>query len=527
MLAVSIKNNIFSSNSNKTILIDESGSCSSLNDDFCFSDEMFEKLLSRDNGFLLVVFNDNQVFFSVDRIRSYPLYYAIENQKLFVSDSANWIKEKLENREINDYAAIEFRQAGFVTGSKTLYINIFTLQAGEYIYAINRTGKWETNRKRYFEYYSKNRINKPSNDLYKEMDDIFHATFSSLIQKNRDKTLVVPLSGGLDSRLIVHWLKRLGCANVLCYSFGALNNNDCKAARQTASKLKYKWRFVNLSTELWNEAYQSELYQDLKKSFSGYCSLMCSQEFPAFYSLVKERAIPENSVIIPGHTGDFISGGHIPLNIYDYHLSLESVEEFILQKHFMLWKTLKFRYRRSELNYIKDRIKRQMKKHKLSSPEDIAQIIELYDWQERQAKLIVQFVSVYKLFEYPFELPLWSKDIISFFLKIPLELRLGKILYKKYLKEYDEFGLFEDIKLFNDQNKNRLKENSIRSFLRSVKVSIYNEWFYKAFFAYFKDDLNFYAPFSYVRLPLNLGMFRNQNSFFTRDYLSDINDGKL
>ena len=165
MLAVSIKNNIFSSNSNKTILIDESGSCSSLNDDFCFSDEMFEKLLSRDNGFLLVVFNDNQVFFSVDRIRSYPLYYAIENQKLFISDSANWIKEKLENREINDYAAIEFRQAGFVTGSKTLYINIFTLQAGEYIYAINRTGKWETNRKRYFEYYSKNRINKPSNDL--------------------------------------------------------------------------------------------------------------------------------------------------------------------------------------------------------------------------------------------------------------------------------------------------------------------------------------------------------------------------
>ena len=40
-------------------------------------------------------------------------------------------------------------------------------------------------------------------------------------------------------------------------------------------------------------------------------SLAHLQDWPAVWELKKYNRIPNDSVFVPGHTGDFISGGHI------------------------------------------------------------------------------------------------------------------------------------------------------------------------------------------------------------------------
>lgn len=528
MVRVFVNNILFHGNDDKVLLINEKGTCSFLDRDINFSLENFKDILSEDNGFSVIILHSDKVFFAVDRIRTYPLFYASEGDQLFISDDASWIKDNLQNNVLNEYAVIEFYQSGFVTGNQTLYKNIFTLQAGECAYAIKHNRKWKIENKKYFEYYTEKRHQSPEHELYDELDGILHKTFSNIVEKNRDRTLVVPLSGGLDSRLIVYWLKRLGCKNVLCYSFGTPANKDCKKAQEVASKLQYKWEYVNLTNQLWKEAYKSSLYKELKKHYSGYCSIMSSQEFPAVYQMVKNNILPEKSVIIPAHTGDFISGGHIPRTIYDYEMKLESAVGYIFQKHFMLWKTINFNYRKRDCNYLKERIMSQIDKYKVDSHEDIAKIIELYDWQERQAKFIIQFINVYKLFGFPFELPLWSNDLIQFFIKIPLDLKYGKKLYINYCQKFDKFGIFQDIKVNGHyKNENNKSKRLLKEIIGKAYQIIYIDSIYKVFLSYFKDDLNYYAPFFYPRIVLGFTNYRNPNSFFVQDYLKEIKLGQL
>jgi len=51
------------------------------------------------------------------------------------------------------------------------------------------------------------------------------------------------------------------------------------------------------------------------------------------------------------------------------------------------------------------------------------------DWQERQAKFIVNSVRVYEFWGYEWRIPLWDNQLMDFFSGVPLKLRLEKKLY--------------------------------------------------------------------------------------------------
>jgi asparagine synthase (glutamine-hydrolysing) len=57
--------------------------------------------------------------------------------------------------------------------------------------------------------------------------------FSRLVKSTsqQGKTLVVPLSGGLDSRIIVAKLKRLGANDVICVSYGRKGCRESEIAK--------------------------------------------------------------------------------------------------------------------------------------------------------------------------------------------------------------------------------------------------------------------------------------------------------
>lgn len=99
----------------------------------------FEEILSfveEANGFFAIVKKYNSKLVAiVDRVRSIPIFYGINDKEFFMSDDPYWIREKLgNNTAIDERAKREFLAVGYVTGPDTLYDKIKQLQAGELLF---------------------------------------------------------------------------------------------------------------------------------------------------------------------------------------------------------------------------------------------------------------------------------------------------------------------------------------------------------------------------------------------------------
>ena len=341
-LIVKIREIVFENNGRANVCIKENGRISDLGEPAVFSKkELLNRFVSKENGFADVLVGSDKIAFAVDRIRTFPLFYAVKSGKLLISDDASWIRAHIGCRLLDNQAVTEFFQSGFIAGDRTLYKEIRTLQAGEYAVAHRVNDLWELSKERYFTYFSETFRDETVPVLLNELDHILNRIFSRIADVYRERRLVVPLSGGLDSRLIVSWLKRLGCENVQCYSFGTPSTRDCLIARKIAARLNYSWNFIHLTDKLWKKSYSCEYYHRLRRHYSGYCSLLTNHEFPVFIRMLEDRnLIPKEAVILPGHTGDFISGGHIPQDIHACQSYKEFTIRYILEKHFMLWNTI-------------------------------------------------------------------------------------------------------------------------------------------------------------------------------------------
>lgn len=506
-------------------MLDECGRRRVLEGGYGFTDGENRKLAERENGFAVVVAGAFRAVMVADRIRTYPLFYAARGKRLLISDDASWIRSRLADSAIDPGARSEFRQAGFVVGPKTLYRGIATVQAGEIVSGQWGDDGWRFSRHRYFRYFQTDAAEASCEALQEDLDRVLETVFTNLIARFDGRKLVVPLSGGFDSRLILSWLKRLNYGDIGCYTFGTPTTRDCIKAMQVAKQLDVDIHFVHLTRTLWRRTYQSRARREFIRHFAGYSSVLSSQEFPAFCQLVRERRLPQNAVILPGHTGDFISGGHIPRDIRNRARTKAAAVEYIFRKHFTLWETIDLPHRRRIKRRIIDTIEKQIGGFSITSAADVGAAIEYYDWQERQAKFIIQFNAVYKYFGFAFALPLWADDLIRFFLNVPLELKLGSRLYRDYLRNYDRFGIFQDATAPVDVDVR--KRGVIHQRLKRLKRAIYHDTLYKQFILYFRDELNFYTPFNYFRLVGSLGMFRNPNAFFVQDFLRALSRGRL
>ena len=62
------------------------------------------------------------------------------------------------------------------------------------------------------------------------------------------------------------------------------------------------------------------------------------QDWAAVWELKKARKIPDDAVFVPGHTGDFICGGHIPQSFASMqNVGKDEVVKAIWKKHYSLW----------------------------------------------------------------------------------------------------------------------------------------------------------------------------------------------
>jgi asparagine synthase (glutamine-hydrolysing) len=303
----------------------------------------------------------------------------------------------------------------------------------------------------------------------------------------KNKVAVIPLSSGFDSRLIASILKKAGINNAICFTYGRKGHCELSISEKVAEKLGYKWEYIEYNDELIKDYLYDKQFKDYYGYSANYSSMFFMQEYFAVKYLNEKGLIPENSVFIPGHSGDVLSGGHLWKDINEKSAS-DSLATLIYEKNYILNKPPKS-IKKVLVNEIYNNIKLNNK-----YPFTVFQNWEL---KERHAKFIVNSANIYNFFGYEYILPLWDLDFLNFFTAIPYKHRIFKNFYNEVLKKhvfkpldlnFDTENLPPDRLIRLQRYKNKLKKH-IPEILKLPFYHHPDPFYYKEITGYMINDM--------------------------------------
>jgi asparagine synthase (glutamine-hydrolysing) len=188
------------------------------------------------------------------------------------------------------------------------------------------------------------------------------------------------------------------------------------------------------------------------------------QEYFAVKYLKDNNLVPDESVFIPGHGGDFLAGGHVK-KAAKTRRDLKNLAPHIAKKYFQFIPLG---------NAAKDQIIKRLEQwiEEYNPPEcatDPIYSVYVEDWyvKERGSKFIFQSAQVFPYFGYAFRLPLWHKDLRNLFRQVPFDLRLNQILYYQLLEDefFKPLGVFFEDEELKEPQKTGLAKR-IRKMLK-------------------------------------------------------------
>lgn len=399
-----------------------------------FSKACIKSTVNLANGFWGLAKKDGNSFIIVaDRMRSYPLFYGVIDNTAYISDDAYWVKEKVFDDEFDEISQNEFLLTGYVTGSDTLYKNIKQLQPGEIVrISCDKENNIKISSSKYYNFIHGNYFKNLSQEqLLNEHELSLFKAVNRLIEYAAGRTIIIPLSGGYDSRLVATVLKKMQYTNVITFSYGKINNPECLISKKVAECLKYKWIFIPYDNEkayVWYNSIERKKFSEFADNLS---TVLPDREWPAVLELKKQNLIPEDSVFVPGHSGDFISGGHIPKSLCSSNIKKEQFAEEILKKHYVMWKWngVKNQWKNNFYNKILNCAETRL----FDKKDFAANAYEKWNWQENQIKRMVNSVKIYDFFGYEYWLLLWDYEYMDFWCRVPIKYRINKNLYDKYV----------------------------------------------------------------------------------------------
>lgn len=475
--------------------------------------KFFELLKEEIKGFFsIVIKKDDQLYAAVDHIRSYPLFFGKDENNFYISDSAEWVRKKVKDLEMDCIAREEFQLAGYITGNDTLYPNVKQLQAGEFL--IFHNNEYEIGQYYNFDHSEPDQYNEK--ELKNQLNKFSNQAIKRLINYANGRQIVIPLSGGYDSRLIATLLKQNGYKNVITFTYGINLNKEIKYSKLVAESLGFDWLFIKYSEKEWADWSKSKDNINYQMECANLVSVPHLQDCIAVQKLKEDSLIDQNAVFVPGHSGDMVAGSHIPsfvFNDLDCLYTKDDLVNHLYNKHYNLKKEDKL----NSLNF-KERILNNINSLEKYNAVKFANECEKFNWKNRQSKFICNSVRLYEYYGYDWWLPLWDREFINFFQNLPLDLRNHKwyVAYVSYVYE-------ENAKL-----KNLQSSDNLGFFLNLTKKIIDKTVFLKNIsrfiYQYFcnSDNFGWYAQFPDYKILKSKGY--SYNGIVAFYYLKRINN---
>ena len=282
--------------------------------------------------------------------------------------------------------------------------------------------------------------------LIGQLEAVHSRVFRRLLASAEGRTVVLPLSGGYDSRLIAVSLRDLGAKDVVCYSYGVPGNWESRISREVAEFLGLRWEFVPYSAERWRAWEATREFQAYFRSAGNLTSVPHLQDRPAVLELCREGRVSPDSIFVPGHSGHFLAGSHIPKWFAGRRaIKRQEMLDAISRLHYSLWDSTGENEAILREHVVARRIESIVGPIADCGPEEAADLFEKWDLEERQAKFICNSLRVYESFGFEWRLPLFDAELMDFWARIPVGLRVGRRLYFQFVAQKQSLPVTESI----------------------------------------------------------------------------------
>lgn len=468
-----------------------------------------------DGHFAFVWQDTDKVVASEDPIGSIPLSFR-QYQGGRVKLSGTGRRLLRDSDRPDPTMATVMAMAGFTLGETTLYPMVRPVGAGRFLCITEESG---VEHRRYHDYIPSNPDEDP--DAYLEpLQDLTLSILEKTVQSIDGRTIVVPLSAGLDSRLIVSGLAELGYRKVVCISYGRTGNHEAVAASKIAEKLGYDWHFIAHTPAQQSKTFASK---DCAEFLSGLADNLQAapfqQDFHAVGEVQNRGIAPRDSIFINGQSGDFIAGNHIPRSLITQEKSLFDA---FAEKHFGMWNCLKTADNTAMLRCLFEQEIAQKQVSVAETVPDFA-LFEALEYENRQSKYVVAGQRTYEWFGYDWRLPLWDRAYIDFWRSVPLAGKLGQSLYKAMLHKANWGGVWGPEWVF--------PQTVVPAWMRPVRFAAKalhaplgrKAWhrFEKNWIAWYTDAVSNYAVADYTTVRQDRRGHRNAISWHLDRYLRE------
>lgn len=437
-----------------------------INDGVLALDKLCKKISIEYTSFFIIAIFDsrnNKTYILTDLIRSYSLQVRLGT----TYDQISLDDEVLVDRF--DCNLPEYLASGTVSGNLTLSPKVITPGAGEILILDHELDSYEAKEWELYSYTNNMHCLKEAS-IFDRIKSELENCIDDLICYAKGKTIVLPLSGGLDSRLIAMLLHSKGYRKVICFTYGKRGNWEAEISERVATRLEYEWHFIEYNSQLWNETLNDkEFYEYIRLCGAG-SSTPHIQDWPSIKYLKSNNIIPNDSIIVPGHSTDFLAGSHLEPDFFtNEKIKKERLIELMKLRFFQFSSDSD-----TENESIKAKIDEFISCHTNNDLIDCklaAQIFEKWDIKERQAKFIVNSTKAYGFFDLDCYIPMWKYSLYESFYSIPFEFRKNKKVYIDIVEHFNNKYNFHfkpslkyrvKMKLYNISKKHGLYSHLVK-----------------------------------------------------------------
>lgn len=416
-----------------------------------------------------------RTYLVADGARSIPLYY--DDNGSIVSDRGRAVKRAVDG-DRDPIAESELLLTRYVTGPETIWSRIYSTQPGEVV----AIGNEEIVRRTYREHWPT--AERAQERSTAEAKTLLREGLETALDRAEcvagDRPVVVPLSGGYDSRLLAASLVERG-REVIGFTFGRIGHPDVEMSRGIAAALGIEWHHVSYSESEWRRWYHGDDCRAYRNNAFGGDSLPFLAEWPALRTLVDEHRIPKDALFCPGHsvttpserlpafTGDSTNNrtGDSATNLTDdlanntacdpaintacatnltgdsandrtgdstgtptIEPSVEGLIEHVLDTHYTLWDWDDLPFRNAASERIRRGLLGGRSQSEITDPESAAAAYERWEWRGRMATFTNGDLRAYENHGLDWWLPLWDPAYVRAWERLSSNYRRNRRLHK-------------------------------------------------------------------------------------------------
>ena len=397
--------------------------------------ESFLPLL--DGSFSLVLQEGERLLLIVDRMRSYPLFYSIqEDNNIVITDIGQNIRQYLNSLKTNEEAVYELLALGYLSGAHTLIQQVRSVETGSYVVIENGQATIHN----YASYMPKDKIMDISY-LNERAEDVLDEAFKRMLKTIEDRPILIPLSGGYDSRLIACLCKKFGLKDVTCFTYGRTDSFEVEISRKVADQLGFDWHFIEYNFDTWNHFIRSGRFKDYCLFAGNLTANPHFQDFPALEELNRRGILKSDMVVIPGHSGDLLGGSKIPI-VFLENRKLELTrffESHLIYDNFYNLNVLKSAWR----DRLIKRIELMLGKGEPMGIDDFLDEYETWFIKAKVGNFLVNSMRGYEYFGLDWRLPLWDMQYERLWYSVPWKMKYYSTLYNQFMFQcyFDSYGV--------------------------------------------------------------------------------------